>query len=138
MRADGETCLSACSRDVATRRSQLQKLLDFTNKRYDVLFAIDVLAFNLRVLEKHDLKKIKYLLDDLIINNKKKKIFHNNLLLQYLQKRWIHYIKIYPFCDLSQIPLLFSMPGYKLKIFNARFQVGKLLRIVGLIKSHIS
>ena len=119
---------------VSTRLSQLQKLLSFPNKRYDFLFAIDVLTWNLKKLERQDLKKIKCLMDDLLKNNKRKKVFQEEILHQYLQERWNHYKKMYPFSDVADIPLLLSVPSNNLTIFGTRFRMGKLLRITGLKK----
>jgi hypothetical protein len=121
---------------LTNRQSQIEKLLTFPNDQYDVLFAIDVLTKNLRHFKKNELGKIKYLLDELVYNNKKKRIFKDNLLYNYLQEIWIYCLKIYPFCSVGDVLLLFSVPGKKFSIFNARFQFGRLSRVVGFILSN--
>ena len=114
---------------VGTRSAQLQKLIDFTGRQYDPLFAIDVLTKNIRQVTKPVLKTIRTLLDDLYAGNKKKNIYNQKLFGDYLKEKWSHYIGLYNFMRLSDIPLLFPVKPYTITRVDLKFAMNRLLKI---------
>ena len=123
--------------DVETRLSQLEKLISFSGKSYDILFTIDVMTKVLFYVNKPTLKKIRSLLNDLYEANKMKSIYNQQLFFKYLRERWIYYINQYEFCHICDISFLFSPNNYGVTKINNGFRKQKLASIfrVQLLKT---
>ncbi len=74
------------------RLRQLNKLISFNDKQYDVLFAIDVLTMQPLLVTGAILKKMALLIADIESSNKRNKIYNEKLLAGWLRERWLFYI----------------------------------------------
>lgn len=115
--------------DVNTRLSQVEKLISFSGKPYDILFAIDVLTKKLPQMNKPTLLRIRCLLNDLYEANRIKKVYSQKLLFDYLRERWMHHTNLYKFCHLKDISVLFSPRNHGVTKIDAGFRQRKLALI---------
>ena len=114
---------------VQTRLSQVEKLINFSGKPYDILFAIDVLTKQLHQTNKPTLLRIRCLLNDLYEANSIKKVYDQKLLFAYLRERWMHHTNLYKFCHFKDISVLFSPRNYGVTKINAGYCRRKLALI---------
>ena len=88
------------------RTGQLNKIIDFSNKPYDILFAIDVLAMKPLPITGMFLKNTAMLLSDLLEGNQIKNIYDKIIFCKYLRSIWLFYILKFDTPLLTDISLL--------------------------------
>ncbi len=111
---------------VEIREHQLKKLIAFTNKNYDVLFAISILTKQPAVIDTISFKKIKHLLTDMYSSNAIKKFYDDRLLYKFLREVWLFYATQFNTPGLKDIPLLFKIAGNKLTVMSSNFYLRML------------
>jgi len=77
---------------IEIRLRQLNKLVSFDDKPYDVLFAIEVLTMQSLTVNGIVLKKLAQIILDMEAGNNRVKLYDEKLLASYLRERWLFYI----------------------------------------------
>ena len=96
---------------VSIRERQLNKLLNFAHKPYDVLFAIAVLTKQAIPVSAGSLKLLRQLLTDMYESNSSTKVYDEHLLYQYLRNTWVFYIVQFNNPQLKDAGMLLQMVG---------------------------
>ena len=114
---------------VEIRLRQLNKLIDFNHKPYDILFAIQMLTMQPVVVSGNELKKMAILIADLVKSNLENKIYDQCLLRTYLRERWLFYVFKLNKPALKDFPLLFTMRRSTITKMGILFELKYLKRM---------
>jgi len=88
------------------RLRQLNKLISFEHKPYDISFAIDVLTKQPVLINVESIKKLAQLIADMMEGNTINDTYDETILAGYLKERWLFYISKFANPALKDISLL--------------------------------
>ncbi len=108
----------------AIRERQLLKLLSFSNKSYDVLFAISVFTKQSLKIDTPSLRKMVALMTEMYSANLTKKIYDESLFFDYLRATLLFYIRKFNTTRLYDFPFFFKLESNKLTKMGYGFYLG--------------
>lgn len=88
------------------RLRQLNKLINFNGKCYDLTFAITMLSKQKVFVNGESIKKLYYLISDMIDSNRLNIVYEEVFLFKYLRERWIFHLLKFATPDLKDVCLL--------------------------------
>ncbi|MCW3090862.1 MAG: hypothetical protein JWP81_1931 [Ferruginibacter sp.] len=113
---------------VSTRLGQLNKLVNFEGKSYDVLFAIKMLTMHPQVLSRPVMNNFLQLIHDMEQANKTKKKYDRVLLNSYLRERWQFYILQFNRPGRGDISMLVKMQSSRITRMGVQFSIKYILK----------
>ena len=112
------------------RKEQLNKILSFQDKCYDILFSVNVLTRQSIQIDKKSLKKIIELLTDIHAINLINKNYNGKLLYNFLRSIWLFYIAQFSKSQLKDISILSKITYNKLTRLGVHFYFQRLIKFV--------
>ena len=122
-----ETLLQAA---VEIRLRQLNKLIIFTGKSYDVLFAIATLSKQAVLVNGDSMQKLVLLLSDMMNANILKKVYDTTLLNSYLRERWLFHLLKFAKPAVKDIRLLRTMQRSAVTRMSPLFCLNYLVKCI--------
>ena len=113
---------------VEIRQNQLNKLINFTDKPYNVLFAIEVLSKQPISVNGKSIKKMVHLIFDMMEGNKRNKIYDESILFKYLRERWLFFLLKFTKPTVKDICLLNTMQRSTVTSMGLKFYLKYLLK----------
>ena len=113
---------------VEIRLRQLNKLISFQDKPYDILFAIDTLTQQPVLVNGAGMKKLALLIADMMEGNRINKVYDETILAGYLKEQWQFYILKFTEPAFKDISLLYTMRRSAVTRMDSLFNLKYLVK----------